>query len=436
MDFASLHPKQQEAVNACLNKDARRIVPITGEAGTGKTSIMAGVHEALTEAGFTVCTMAPTGKAAKRIKEAANIKNAMTAHRALEFTHPGDPDPKTGKPTGISVPRRYAPDHPLECDVVLADEYAMVNNEIHRAILDALPDGARICMFGDINQLEPIEPDKRLAAQPSPFAKMLKEFQGITLEHNFRQEAGSGIATNCHRILRGWMPVQKDDFAFTIAEKPVDSILKLIKDKQEEGIDFTSIEHQIISPGRKSWVGTKQLNATIQANIWSDMQVSIKLPRHEWDKDDIVRIRVGDKVVCNKNLYEIKADNNEEGLFNGEVGIVTEIDEFEGFYVNVGDRVVYIPRTIPRINAAGQQYLVDPRKDIDLAYVLTTHKCQGSEYGHVVYVMNKSVGYNLNRKNFYTACSRARKNVTVLTDKTSASLALYRLDGNWTSKKK
>lgn len=436
MDFASLHPKQQEAVNACLDKSARRIVPITGEAGTGKTSIMRIVHGALIDAGFTVSTFAPTGKAAKRIKEAAGIKDAMTAHRGLEFTHPGDPDPKTGKPTGISVPRRYNPDHPLECDVLQVDEYAMINNEIHRSILDALPDGSRVIMYGDINQLEPIEADKRLASQPSPFQKMLNEFAGIKLEHNFRQEAGSGIATNCHRILRGWMPVQKDDFAFTIAEKPVDTILKLIKDKQEEGIDFTSIEHQIISPGRKSWVGTKQLNATIQANIWSDMQVSIKLPRHEWDKDDIVRIRVGDKVVCNKNLYEIKADNNEEGLFNGEVGIVTEIDEFEGFYVNVGDRVVYIPRTIPKVNAAGQQYLVDPRKDIDLAYVLTTHKCQGSEYGHVVYVMNKSVGYNLNRKNFYTACSRARKHVTVLTDKTSASLALYRLDGNWTSKKK
>lgn len=434
MDFASLHSKQQEAVTACLDTKNRRIVPVSGEAGTGKTSIMQLVHDSLTQAGFSVITIAPTGKAAKRIKEATGIKNAMTAHRALEFTHPGDPDPKTGKPTGFSVPRRFMPDNPLDCDVILADEYAMVNNDLHRCIIDAMPNGSRICMFGDENQLQPIEEDKRLLDAPSKFSQMLKEFQGIRLEHNYRQEAGSGVAMNCSRILRGWIPVQKDDFELKYTDKPVDVVMDLIADAQSRGIDFTSIQHQIITPSNKSWIGTVKLNGRIQSALWDDMSASIVLPRHEWAKEEQVRIRVGDKVVCSKNTYDVKADNGESGLFNGEAGIVTEIDEFEGFQIDVGDRVVYIPRNVQRINRAGNAYLADPRKDIDLAYVLTTHKCQGSEYSHVVYLMNKSVSFMLNRRNFYTGCSRARKHVTVITDQRSIQAACFTVRNNFARK--
>ena len=424
MDFASLHPKQQEAVNACLDKDNRRIVPVTGEAGTGKTSIMQLVYEALTDAGFSVGVCAPTGKAAKRVKEATGVKAAQTMHRMLEFTHPGDPDPKTGKASGYSVPQRFMPDRPLEHDVILADEYAMVHNELHRSLIDALPNGARICMFGDDNQLEPIEEDKRLQDQPTPFQRMLKDFNGIKLEHNYRQEAGSGVAMNCSRILRGWMPVQKPDFEMKYTDKPVDEVMDYIADMQSQGIDFTSLENQIISPQNKSWIGTVKLNGRIQSSLWSDMSDSISLPRHEWVKGDEVRIKVGDKVVCTKNMYEVVADNDEKGLFNGECGIVTAIDEFEAFYINVGDRTVYIPRTVQRINRAGQSYLADPRKDIDLAYVLTTHKCQGSEYKRVVYMMNKSVSFMLTRRNFYTGVSRAREHVTIITDQRSIQQAV------------
>ncbi len=434
MDFATLHPKQQEAVNACLDKDQRRIVPITGEAGTGKTSIMQIVHSELTEAGFSVGTVAPTGKASKRVKEATGIKDAMTMHRALEFTHPGDPDPKTGKATGFSVPRRFMPDNPLEYDVILADEYAMVNNDLHRSLIDALMNGSRICMFGDENQLEPIEEDKRLLDQPTPFQRMLKDFNGIKLEHNYRQAAGSGVALNCSRILRGWVPVQKDDFNIKYTDQPVDLVMNYIADMQSQGVDFTGLDNQIISPQNKSWIGTVKLNGRIQSTIWSDMSDSIDLPRHEWAQGDSVRIKVGDKVVCTKNMYEVTADNDEKGLFNGECGIVRSIDEYEAFYVDVGDRVVYIPRTVQRINRNGQSYLTDPRKDIDLAYVLTTHKCQGSEYKRVIYLMNKSVQYMLTRRNFYTGVSRAREHVTVITDQRSIQSAVYTVK-QWRGKK-
>lgn len=131
-------PVQREAMALCCDLD-KRLVSVTGPAGTGKTTIMRQVYDTLTEHGYSVALAAPTGKAAKRIRELTGIP-AMTLHRLLEYTSPGEIDPETGKPSFISFPRRNQ-ERPLDYDVVIVDEYSMVNRDLHRNLMDAIGSG-------------------------------------------------------------------------------------------------------------------------------------------------------------------------------------------------------------------------------------------------------------------------------------------------------
>jgi exodeoxyribonuclease V alpha subunit len=173
--------KQVEAIDACCNLD-QRIVAITGGAGTGKTILIREVARRLSDAGYSVQASAPTGKAAKRIKEATGL-DAMTNHRLLGYGTPleHEEEDAKGKKTIVKVSTgpRFHRQYPLDYDTILCDEYAMVNEEINRNLIAALKAGARICMFGDANQLKPIEEDKRLEGEPSPFQRALVKFRGI-----------------------------------------------------------------------------------------------------------------------------------------------------------------------------------------------------------------------------------------------------------------
>lgn len=162
--------KQLEAIDLCLNRE-KRIVAITGPAGSGKTTIIKDVYKRLTDEGITVALAAPTGKAAKRIKEATGIP-AVTIHKLLEYSRPGERDEKTGKPLTDTAPKR---DHtfPLVERVILVDEYTMVNHELNRNIIDALGRGAVLRCFGDIHQLPPIEAHKLTGVDSSPFEEHL-----------------------------------------------------------------------------------------------------------------------------------------------------------------------------------------------------------------------------------------------------------------------
>lgn len=401
-----LDGKQQEAISRCCDVK-QRVVPVTGKAGTGKTTIMKSVYDALTEAGYNVALAAPTGKAAKRIQEATGI-SATTFHRLLEFTHPGERDEKTGKPYGFSYPRRNR-ENPLEIDVVLGDEYAMVNHENHRNIFDALPPGGSIRVFGDVNQLKPIESISTLSAKPSPFSDLLERFKGIVLDTNHRQNAGSGIAENGERIIKGFCPVRRPDFDIHITDSPVrvleDKCMELLFD---HGISFATTDNQIITPSNKSWVGTQKLNAALQRVYQPHEDGWHDIPRHKWIKEKM-RMRVGDKVVVTQNQYDL-------GVFNGETGLVEEITEYGEIAINLGDRTVVIPPVLEVTLRNGATTTVDPRKDIDLAYALTTHKTQGSEYKRVIYVLNSSTFFVQTRSNFYTAVTRAREHASVITD--------------------
>jgi exodeoxyribonuclease V alpha subunit len=412
--------RQEQAIDACCDV-TKRIVAVTGKAGTGKTLIMSEVAARLEDAGYSVQASAPTGKAAKRIREAAGL-SAMTNHRMLGYGMPIEheiEDERTGKTKIIKVSTgpRYRRQFPLPHDTILCDEYAMVNQEIHRNLIDALKAGARICMFGDVNQLKPIEEDHRLDKEPSAFMRALEKFGGITLDTIHRHDAGSGIAQNGALILQGRMPRASDDFVLRQTDRPVDAVREWIELQLANGHNYSDNDHQIITCMNKSWIGTQKLNLVIQAMFWDRARPFIELPRYRIGKETIppIRVQVGSKVVYTANTYDF--GDGESYAFNGEIGTVININYEEGSVeIDFGDRTVTVPPLIVVVYPDGNVAEQDPRRNIDHAYVLTTHKCQGSEYRHVTYVMNKSTLWGQSRRNFYTGITRAREHCTVFCD--------------------
>ena len=429
---------QQLAVTRCCDcGSTNRIVPITGAAGTGKTTIIKQVYDILADAGYSVVLAAPTGKAAKRIYEATGIA-ASTIHRLLEYPHPGERNPETGQALEPTLPKRNKK-RPLSCQIIIVDEYAMVGKALHTNIIEAMPSGARLLMFGDVNQLKPIE-QNRSAQKESPFEAGIRKFQGIRLKKAHRFGAGSGIAKSGKLILSGNIPRRFDDFILRITAQPVESLKTYCLSKLEEGVNFRAIHNQIISPIKKSWIGTHQLNKMLQ-DIYNPMKSSERtfMPRHAWDKKAklTLSIGVGDKVIWTENSYDLRSepDNYIETpkggkqytvtppnltIMNGETGIITAIHEDGSFDINCGDREVNIPNWVIYDAGKGKDLKgYDPRRAVELAYVITTHKAQGSEYNNVVYMLNKSNFMMQCRPNFYTAITRATECACVITDQQS-----------------
>ena len=426
---------QQLAIDRCSDCSAgNRIVAVTGAAGTGKTTIIKQVYDTLRAGRYSVVLAAPTGKAAKRIYEATGIR-ASTIHRLLEYPHPGERDETTGQALTTTLPKRNRK-NPLEQEVVIVDEYAMVGIEVHRNLVEALPSSARLLMFGDVNQLKPIE-KHRLIQKESPFQQAIRRFKGVTLKKVHRFGAGSGIAKSGKLILAGSIPRRFDDFLLRITSQPVDSLREFCKDTD---VSFGELANQIISPIKKSWVGTYQLNKMLQ-DIYNPMKQRdrINMPRHKWDEKAKlwVKIGVGDKVIWTENSYDLRSDpdnyiEDDKGrrqytatppnlqIMNGETGIVKEIYGDGAFDIDCGDRVVNVPNNV--IYDAGKAkglISYDPRRAVELAYVITTHKAQGSEYNNVVYMLNNSNFMMQCRPNFYTAITRAKDCACVITDQQS-----------------
>jgi exodeoxyribonuclease V alpha subunit len=408
----TLDETQNEAVNACCDM-SRRIVAVTGAAGTGKTTILQRIYSILHARTKSVVLCAPTGKAAKRIKEATGIP-AVTIHRLLEYPHPGERNEKTGAALVSTDPKKDRR-NPLDFKVILADEYAMVNVEVHRNLLDAMPVGGIIRIFGDANQLQPIESNKRLQREPSSFLRMLSKFDGTWLDTIHRQAEGSNIIMNGNRIIAGYMPIRKPDFQLKITEEPVGAVIDFMQDNLAEEIDYGTVENQIISPTKVGWVGTEALNAAIQQILQPSAKPYFEIDRHKWVEGEC-RLYIGDKVIFTINNYPLE-------IFNGETGIVMEFGANGDVVVDFGDKVVAIPIQLEMSGRRGAYY-INPQKDLDLAYVITTHKSQGSEYDRVAYIMNRSRTWLLNRKNFYTGISRAVNHVTVIADQKAIQVSL------------
>lgn len=429
-----LDADQQAAIEAGCDI-SRRIVPITGAAGTGKTLVIRRIYDTLADAGYSVALAAPTGKAAKRIKESTGYE-AQTLHRLLGYGMPTEvfeEDETTGVKTRteVSTGPKYGRNNPLPYDVIIVDEYAMVNKVIHSELMAAVKAGGRVIVLGDVNQLKPVEPganfrdrDKDLS---SSFELLLQKFDGIELKTVHRQTGDSGIAENCARILRREAPKEASDFHITITDHPVNALRNLLLELQEDGKDFASTDVQVITLQKSTWVGIEKLNAMMQTLVWRRNDEYLDLPRHpEYDSRrgekvhmPDIRVQVGTKVICTANTYDLN-DEAHSSVFNGEVGVVTAIDSVEGtLSIDFGDRELTIPPLIITQKDDGKVVETDPRKNIALAYALTTHKMQGSECKTVIVVLNKSTAFMQGRPNFYTACSRARNECFVISDRTS-----------------
>lgn len=418
ISLEQLDEQQRIAVDRILDV-SRRIVAITGEAGTGKTTILRFAYKALKDAGYNPVIVAPTGKAARRLKEATGFP-AMTIHMLLQYTAPQDINPKTGKPFGDSYPRKTR-EEPFEYDTVFADEYAMVSQELHRNLLDAMPRGGRLIAVGDISQLPPIETNPIIAAKPAVFRVMLEKFEGITLNRVHRQQGDSGILANAQRILNGTAPKNLSDFEVYITDKPVDAVMERL-----HKADFTALNNQIITPSNVSWIGTTKLNAALQMVLMPDDRPTMQLPRKVYKGKVLyppLYVGVGDKVILTKNYYDLECSDGSRGVFNGEVGKVIEFSDIGEVTVDFEDRTCVLPPAM-QVSVGNKIIVVEPQTDLYLAYAVTTHKTQGSEYQHVMYVINKAVHMMLNRKNIYTAISRARKEVTLISDMRALSLSI------------
>lgn len=442
-----LDAEQQTAITTCADH-TKRLVAVTGEAGTGKTTIIKQTCDILTANNAKFAIAAPTGKAARRIREATGYP-AQTIHKLLAFNRP-DVNEETGEATSVSVPG-YTRANPMEYNFIIVDEYAMVSTGLHRDLVSAMRAGSCLRVFGDVRQLPPIE-NNDLADPTSPFKRCLEMPHTFTLHNIYRQAEGNGIIEAARRITRGEFFTSNEDVKVLTHDAVLHSLYNKLADKV---VDWCSLDNQIISPARKSDIGTVRLNAILQTRFNPHMPGKIELPRNKWEVKNRVFVSIGDKVVCNTNSYDLRDyserfseyDTNGVGLIgsfipcpdtkqmlNGEVGRINSIDDCGVLEIDFGDRVVELPPKIADYNLRKRfHYHYDPRKAIELAYALTTHKCQGSQYDNIIYTMASCAFFNLSRPNFYTGITRAAKHATIITDQRSFATSLKSL--GWKRKK-
>ena len=361
--------QQKRAIRESFQK---KILIITGGPGTGKTTIIKAVTAVFDKWGSKVLLAAPTGRAAKRLAETTG-KEAKTIHRTLEF------NPKLG------VFRRNEK-HPLAGDAIIIDEFSMVDLALMYSLIKAIPPSMRLIIVGDKDQLP--------ALGPGTILRDLIESQQVSvvrLDEIFRQERDSLIVTNAHRINQGQTilyPARDDknsDFYFIHQEdeqKVFQTILKLCSFgiPQKLALNPLSPQIQVISPMYKGFVGVDRLNAELQRKL-NPSQEGLKIGTRE--------IRVHDKVMQIRNNYE-------KDVFNGDIGSVVHID-----------RSRY--RLIVHFDGRPVIYDKDEIEDITLAYAVSVHKSQGSEYQAVVMPLLTQHFIMLQRNLFYTALTRAKK---------------------------
>lgn len=408
--------EQEAAVELCCDLN-ERIVGVTGGAGVGKTEVLG---RAFTECkrrypDEKIILCAPTGRAAKRIQELTGIP-ALTIHRLLKFPTPDDPIDLTKKGRDKSeeveiknVPTDHEPRHhkgnPIVERIVFVDESSMLDPTLYHQLMNALPRGGCVRLFGDNNQLPPVEEGR------PPFIDVIRNKPSITLTFNFRSE--DDIVSNANLILKGSIPRNNDSFRVIYTHDPIRELIALTSE------DYLKPEFQLIMPTRKGNFGTARVNTSIQLKLNKNGPF-LRLDRFGEDQAPLL-VRAHDKFLWIKNDYNLK-------LFNGEIGMIEGLDEEDGTmqlltsegYVHVPARVkTYSPYLATVIN-------YDPRKQLELGYAITTHKSQGSEFDTIIYCMTSRAPFMLNRNNFYTGVTRAKSRVIVLCDRRAMGLALRR----------
>ena len=397
--------KQREALEAAANG---RVMVLTGGPGTGKTTTVRGILGLYDEMGIKTLLTAPTGRAAKRLTELTG-REAQTVHRLL-----GAGMPESGLGT---VFEKCASDM-LECDAVILDETSMVDIRLMAALLDAMPPDSRLIMVGDADQLPSVGPG-------NVFGDVIRSavVPVIALTDIFRQAKESAIVKNAHMINKGVTPELKNaggDFFFLRrpdAASVTATVTELISSRLPKNMGVPPEDIQVLAPSRKYAGGARELNAAIQEAL---------NPPSEDKKEKTVgniTFRVGDRVMQTRNNYDIiwvKSSSPEEdksradavaastqeresetrrheagtGIFNGDVGYIEGMDESIA-YIRFDDRLVPYP--------------FDQMTDLELAYAVTVHKSQGSEYRAVILALPKCPPGLVNRSLLYTAVTRARE---------------------------
>ena len=359
------------------------LLVLTGGPGTGKTTTIKGIINIFQRQNLDIALAAPTGRAAKRMSEVTGME-AKTIHRLLEVEWDEDDRP---------VFRRDA-SNPLECNALILDELSMIDIHLFASLLEALPLGCRLILVGDSDQLPPVGAGNVL--QDLILSDMLPV---VCLSQVFRQALESKIITNAHKIVNGETPDLKNDGKdFFHMERPSSfmtsqTVVELCCERLPKAYKWDAFSDiQVICPSKKGETGTQNLNKLLQNAL---------NPAEKGKSEIIVAgkvFRVGDKIMQVKNNYNIEWESPSEkgtGIFNGDIGILTAIDTKTSLVtVNFDGREAIIPG----------EYL----SELELAYAVTVHKSQGSEFKAVIIPAINIVPNLAYRNLLYTAVTRAK----------------------------
>lgn len=392
----NLAPEQIEAVRNAVSSG---VAIITGGPGTGKTTIINAIIEYFLNNGMEVKLAAPTGRAAKRITESTGFK-AVTVHRLLEFVG----EPGSQEERGLKFNHNRA--NPVEADAIIVDEASMLDSMLFHALLLAVQYGTRLILVGDTDQLPPVGAGNILRDMIDS-----RHFPVTELVKIFRQDEQSMIVRNAHKIKDGehiTIDNKNSDFFFIPRTTPaeiIDEINTLLTKDLPKYLKIEPTDIEVLSPMRKYELGVENLNKRLQETLNPPAK-----GKAEKVKNNII-FRVGDKVMQIHNNYKLEwtiynndgsVDESGIGVFNGDTGVIAEIDDFnEVICVKFDDRreVMY------------PYALLD---ELEHAFAITVHKSQGSEYPAVVVPLYSGPPRLMSRNLIYTAVTRAKQMVVIV----------------------
>ena len=385
----SYAPLQRQAVRMAAEGG---VLLLTGGPGTGKTTSLRGIVALYRRMGLDVALLAPTGRAAKRLGEVTDC-DAQTIHRALGMSY--------NEMTGQVAFKKNGSD-PLEAHAVIVDEMSMVDLELMQALLEALRPGCRLVLVGDPDQLPSVGAGNVLG-------DLLRStvVPTVSLTQVFRQAEQSAIIRNAHAVNLG-QPPQLDsnqgDFFFLCRRSPdrlVQTVVELCRDRLPKNMNVPADQIQVLSPTRKGACGTAALNRALQAAL---NPPAAGKRQKQWGD---VTFRVGDRVMQTKNNYDVLWEKDDgtagSGIFNGDVGVIQDID-------SSGELIVL------RFDDRTATYTADLLSQLDMAYAITVHKSQSSEYPAVILVSAPAAPSLMVRGVLYTAITRARRMLIMVGD--------------------